>query len=75
MIPDTVTTIAKYAFSCADNLLCVVIPDTVTTIGEWAFFSADIVVIYCEAKSQPIGWHSEWNSDNQTVVWGHSLGA
>ena len=37
IIPDSVTTIADYAFYECANLTEVVIPDSVTSIGDWAF--------------------------------------
>ena len=39
VIPDSVTTIGKYAFYNCSNLTSVVIPDSVTTIGICAFSS------------------------------------
>ena len=71
VIPDTVTKIAGYSFSGADNLLKVVIPDTVKTIEEWAFVGMNNATIYCEAETQPIGWHNEWKSNHQLAVWGY----
>ena len=38
-IPDSVTTIGKYAFFNCDSLTSVTIPDSVTTIGEYAFYT------------------------------------
>ena len=40
-IPDSVTTIGRYAFSGCDSLTSVTIGDSVTTIGEGAFYSCD----------------------------------
>ena len=40
-IPDSVTTIAKYAFYNCDNIISVVIPDSVTTINSRVFEGCD----------------------------------
>ncbi len=37
-IPNSVTTIGRYAFYDCDSLTSVTIPDSVTTIGEYAFY-------------------------------------
>ena len=34
---------------------------------KWCFS----LTIYCEAKSKPTNWHTNWNPDNRPVVWGH----
>ena len=36
-IPEGVTEIGKYAFSCCSNLTCITIPESVTKISEMAF--------------------------------------
>ena len=41
VIPDSVTSIGKYAFCGCDSLTSVVIPDSVTSIGRYAFDSCD----------------------------------
>ena len=40
-IPNSVTTIGKYAFSGCDSLTSINIPNSVTTIGDWAFAGCD----------------------------------
>ena len=71
VIPDSVTSIGRYAFYNCTGLTSIVIPDSVTNIGEWAFEDCTGLTIYCEAASQPSGWHSNWNCSNCPVVWGY----
>lgn len=40
VIPNTITSISKFLFSCS-SIRSVVIPDSVTTIGEYAFFNCN----------------------------------
>lgn len=54
VIPNTVTSIGKYAFIHCDGLTSVTFPNTVTSIGEAAFFSChSITSIICEAAVPP----------------------
>ena len=69
--PDSVTSIGDYAFFWCENLTSIAIPDSVTTIREDAFSECEYLTIYCEAKSKPSNWHTNWNPDNRPVVWGH----
>ena len=69
-IPNSVTTIGYYAFAHCSNLTSITIPNSVTTIEFWAFEDCTSLTIYCEATSQPSGWHLSWNLDNRPVVWG-----
>ena len=72
-IPSAVTTIGEYAFSGCTSLTSIIIPEGVTTIGENAFwYNFPTINIYCEAKSQPSGWHKRWNSSDCPVVWGYT---
>ena len=70
VIPDNVTRIGRYAFSCCKGLTSVTIPDSVTSIGDEAFSGCRNLTIYCEAESKPFGWSSYWNPRNSPVVWG-----
>ena len=69
-IPDSVTSIGSQAFYQCIGLTSVTIPDSVTSIGDEAFSSWRNMTIYCEAKSKPIGWSSDWNPGHRPVVWG-----
>ena len=70
-IGDSVTSIGWYAFEDCTGLTSVTIPDSVTFIGNDAFYNCNNLTIYCEAASQPSGWHSGWNYSNCPVVWGY----
>ena len=70
-IPESVTSIGKMAFINCKKLTSITIPNSVTSIGERAFVRCDKLTIYCEAKSKPSNWHTDWNPDNRPVVWGH----
>ena len=65
------TTIDERAFSSIHSLTSVVIPNSVTDIGSYAFWGCENLIIYCEAESQPSGWHSKWNDLDRPVVWGY----
>ena len=70
-IPNSVTTIGDYAFRGCDSLTSLVIPNSVTSIGDHTFYSCDSLTIYCEAESQPSGWHSNWNYSDRPVIWSY----
>lgn len=72
-IPDGVTSIGLYYgehddFSCR-LITSIFLPDSVTYIGADTFAGCRYLTIYCEAKSQPEGWNSGWNSYGCPVVW------
>ncbi len=50
--------------------MLVTIPDSVTYIGEEAFNGCTNIIVYCEAKSKPLGWADNWNpyTDNP-IIW------
>lgn len=64
-----VTAIREYAFKYALYAYEVMIPESIKTVEERAFWYCDSVMIYCEAKEQPEGWHSNWNQAKCPVVW------
>ncbi len=69
-IPDSVTSIGDSAFYNCSGLTSVTIPDSVTSIGSYAFHNCNSLTIYCEAESEPSGWHYRWNNSYRPVVWG-----
>jgi hypothetical protein len=70
IIPDSVTSIGDYAFRYCDSLVRIVIPNNVANMGTAVFAGCDALTIYCEVKSKPDGWNSEWNHLHDTaVVW------
>ncbi|MDE7336991.1 MAG: leucine-rich repeat domain-containing protein, partial [Clostridia bacterium] len=73
-IPSSVTYIGDSAFSYCTSLTSIEIPSSVTSIGSSAFYDCSSLTIYCEAESQPSGWHRDWNSSDRPVVWGYKKG-
>lgn len=56
-----ITSIGTQAFTYISNLKEVIIPDTVTEMGMLVFQGSDNMTdIWCEAKSKPSGWNSQW---------------
>lgn len=70
VIPNTVTTIGDWAFNTY-NLTNIVIPHSVINMGFSIVGTNENLTIYCEAESKPSGWHKDWNSWNNPVVWGY----
>lgn len=76
-IPSSITHIGAYAFQDCRGLTEITIPTGVIYVGRQAFYEAGVdgITIYCEATSQPSGWHSEWADSagsagsGNTVVW------
>lgn len=65
-IPSSVTSIGDNAFTGCKELTTIIIPDSVATIGGNAFGGCSKATIYCEAASQPSGWHNRWNGIEST---------
>ena len=70
-IPNSVTSIGDLAFGGCTSLTSITIPNSVTSIGYGAFYECKNLTIYCEAKSKPEGWHTDWNSSKRPVIWGY----
>ena len=60
------------AFQGCKNLRRFVIPNSVLRIGYGAFTNCEYLkTIYCEAHTEPHGWHKEWKEEcSATVYWG-----
>ncbi len=71
VILDSVTSIGSSAFNHCIRLGSIVIADSVEKIGKYAFVTCNQLTIYCEATSQPSGWHKEWNPNDRLMVWGY----
>ena len=68
-ISDSVASIGYYAFYSCNSLTSIIIPDSVISIGDRAFAACNALTIYCEAKSKPSSWSSNWNYSNCPVIW------
>jgi hypothetical protein len=68
-IPYGANQIGKLAFAACTSLRRVSIPASVRSIGERAFTGCRSLSIYCEARSVPNGWSSDWNPDERPTVW------
>ena len=73
-IPRSVTKIETQAFNGCFSLEKIFIPITVTNLSNWVFCPQ--ITVYCEAKSRPSGWSTEWdyqcvnNFGYSLVLWG-----
>ncbi len=73
-IESGVASIGRSAFYNCSSLAYkkVIIPKTVTAVDQYIFEGCGKVKLYCEAESQPAGWHEWWNYyNNCTVTWGY----
>lgn len=68
-IPAGVTNIGVRAFKMS-GIQLIQIPAGVWYVGEEAFYGCYEATIFCEAASQPEGWHVDWNIEGGRVVWG-----
>ena len=68
-IPDSVTSIGKYAFYNCSSLTSVTIPDSVTTIGDYAFEGCSSLTNVTIGDSvTSIGKHAFYSCDSLTSV-------
>ena len=68
-IPESVTTIGKYAFSDCTNLITITIPTSVTTIGEYAFYEcSNLTTITIPTSVTTIGKYAFSNCSNLTSI-------
>lgn len=71
-------TIGFVAFQGCTALKSIVIPESVKNMDSEVFLYCEDITIYCEADSQPYGWHSQWNNvqyegdKKANVVWGYT---
>ena len=72
VLPNTVTTIGERAFSSCVSLREMIIPASVTTMGAYMFSASEKVEVYCEATSQPSGWHNTYSSDRPIYFYSES---
>ena len=68
-IPNSVTTIGKYAFYGCSSLTSVTIGDSVTTIGEWAFCGCTgELIVNCNIPSASDFLYGAFHDSNFTTV-------
>ena len=71
-IPNSISTIERFAFDACKSLTSINLPSSVTNIGGYAFSGCTSLTICCEVESQPSEWDSNWNVSNCPVVWGYT---
>lgn len=67
----TATRISAMSFVGCASLESVTINNSVKTIVSDSFSTCRLLIIYCEASSQPSGWESGWNCYDTPVVWNY----
>ena len=70
-LPYGVTEIGNSAFIFCSRLEKINIPSSASLIENSVFNGCTALTVYCEAESQPEGWHSAWNENGAEVVWGY----
>jgi len=73
--PESVKELPSYGFADCTSLKTAVIPDSVTGIDENLFKGCvNLTDIYCQAASQPAGWHAGWANNCAALVhWGYDI--
>lgn len=69
VIPEGTVLIGEGAFLGCNQLKNVIICGSVDKIERNAFLACKNLTIYCEAKTQPIGWDRNWNPSKCPVYW------
>ena len=67
VLPDSVTTVSKYAFSDAPNLESIVFPVNITQIGDRVFNSEVAPTIYYK------GTEAQWQNVSISTVWNNII--
>nr|HPJ23633.1 InlB B-repeat-containing protein [Bacillota bacterium] len=73
VLPETLTSIGRRAFSNCLALTAVNIPESVTTMDQEAFNNCAELTIYTTLSSVPMGWDSTWNPTGSIVRWDTAL--
>lgn len=74
-LPSSLKDIKSYAFNGCNGLEYLLIPASVTNISAKIFnaLTNPSFIAFCQAKSQPAGWATNWNyvndSTNATIIW------
>ena len=67
------TSIGTSTFENCQNLQTAILPNTLTSVEENAFNDCPQLVIFCKHSNQPDTWNTDWNPDNQPVIWGDPI--
>ncbi len=69
-ILDGVKSIGNSAFHYCESLKSIEIPDSVESIGSSVFMDCWDLIIYCEDRSKPANWNTDWNTGYITqTIW------